>query len=232
MDNVQEEESLIELANTHIEDLLNGSMIDLNLYLTFLAACVAVVIIPGPTVTVIIANSLRSGAHAGLAIIAGTQVGLALTLLILAFGLSAVISIVGEAFIWIKLIGAAYLIWLGVSLWRAGGSFGKVESAREKTTFKKMFLQGFFVILANPKALFFFGVFIPQFIDPTKDPMLQTFILGGTFMLVATVLDGGYAFLAGGAGQLLTNTRIKLLQRISGSILILGGVWMAMQKRA
>lgn len=207
-------------------------MIDLNVYLTFLAACIAVVIVPGPTVTVIIANSLRSGASAGFAIVAGTQLGLALTLLVLAFGLSAVIAIVGEAFIWIKLIGAAYLVWLGIALWRAGGQFGKVELAPEKTTFKKMFLQGFFVILANPKALFFFGVFIPQFIDPAKNPILQTFILGGTFMLVATILDAGYALLAGGAGQMLTKTRIKVVQRVSGSLLILGGIWMAFQKRA
>lgn len=207
-------------------------MIDLNLYLTFLAACVAVVIVPGPTVTVIIANSLRSGTTAGLAIVAGTQLGLWLTLIILAFGLSAVIAVVGEAFIWIKLIGAAYLVWLGISLWRAGGSFGQVESAREITTFSKMFLQGFLVVLANPKSLFFVGVFIPQFVDPQKDPLLQTLILGGTFMGVATIIDSGYAFLAGGAGQMLTKTRIKIVQRISGSLLILGGVWMALQKRA
>lgn len=207
-------------------------MIDGNLYLTFVAACIAVVIVPGPTVTVIIANSMRSGAWAGLANVAGTQLGLALTLLVLAFGLSAVIAFVGEAFIWIKLIGAAYLIWIGISLWRSKKSLGQVESAREKTTFKRMFFQGFLVVLANPKSLFFFGVFIPQFIDPTQDAVMQTLILGGTFMAVATLLDGGYAVLAARAGRLLTAGRIRILERVSGTLLISGGIWMAFQKRA
>lgn len=207
-------------------------MIDANLYLTFVAACIAVVIVPGPTVTVIIANSIRSGPWAGLANVAGTQLGLALTLLVLAFGLSAVIAFVGEAFVWIKLIGAAYLIWLGFSLWRSKGSLANIESARQKTTFKRMFLQGFFVVLANPKSLFFFGVFIPQFIDPTRNAITQTLILGGTFMAVATFLDGMYAVLAGGAGQMLTRARVRMLERVSGTLLIAGGVWMAFQKRS
>ncbi|MCR9235842.1 MAG: LysE family translocator [Alphaproteobacteria bacterium] len=205
---------------------------DGNLYLTFVAACIAVVIVPGPTVTVIIANSMRSGAWAGLANVAGTQLGLALTILVLAFGLSAVIAFVGEAFVWIKLIGAAYLIWLGISLWRSKKSLGQVESAHEKTTFNRMFLQGFLVVLTNPKSLFFFGVFIPQFIDPTRDAVSQTLILGCTFMAVATLLDGAYAILAGRAGRLLTAARIRLLERVSGTLLISGGVWIALQKRA
>nr|WP_306266322.1 LysE family translocator [Pararhizobium sp. IMCC3301] len=207
-------------------------MIDANLYFTFLAACIAVIIIPGPTVTVIIANSMRSGAWAGLANVAGTQLGLALTLIILAFGLSAIIAFVGEAFVWIKLVGAVYLIWLGISLWRAEHGIDRIASAPQKTSFKQMFLQGFFVVLANPKSLFFFGIFIPQFIDPSKDAVMQTLILGATFMIVATILDGSYAVLAGGAGQMLTRTRVRLLQRLSGTMLIAGGIWMALQKRS
>ncbi len=207
-------------------------MIELSVYLTFVAACIAVVIVPGPTVTVIIANSLRSGTAAGMGNVAGTQLGMFVILCILAGGLSTVIEFVGEAFLWIKLIGAAYLIYLGISLWRAGNSHMKVEIAREKTTFKRMFIQGFIVILANPKFLFFFGVFIPQFLNPQGDAVVQTFILGGTFMLVAAVLDAGYALLAGGAGNLLTQTRIRIVQRISGSLLILGGIWMALQRRS
>jgi len=207
-------------------------MIDANLYLSFLAACIALVIVPGPTVTVIVANSMRSGVWAGLANVAGTQLGLALTLLLLAFGLSIVISFVGEAFVWIKLIGAGYLIWLGVCLWRNNPTLEKIESASQKTTFKRMFLQGFFVVLTNPKSLFFFGVFIPQFIDPSRDAILQTLLLGGTFMIVATLLDGTYAVLAGRAGQLLTGARIRLLERLSGTLLISGGIWLALQKRS
>ena len=85
-------------------------MFDLATYLTFLLACVAVVIVPGPTVTVIIANSLRHGSRAGLANVAGTQLGLAVMLVILATGLQLVIEAMGTLFVYVKLIGAAYLI--------------------------------------------------------------------------------------------------------------------------
>lgn len=207
-------------------------MIEADIYITFLVACIAIIIIPGPTVTVIIANSIRSGAKAGLANVAGTQLGLALTMLVLAFGLPVVIAVVGEAFIWLKLVGAAYLVWLGIGLWRNRDSFSGIESIAEKTTFKRMFLQGFFVILTNPKSLLFFGVFIPQFIDPGRNAVWQTLIFGGTFMIVATVLDGAYALLAGGAGRMLTKTRIRVLERMSGTLLISGGIWLALQKRS
>lgn len=207
-------------------------MIEADIYITFLVACIAIIIIPGPTVTVIIANSIRSGAKAGIANVAGTQLGLALTMLVLAFGLPVVIAIVGEAFIWLKLVGAAYLVWLGIGLWRNRDSFSGIESIAEKTTFKRMFMQGFFVILTNPKSLLFFGVFIPQFIDPGRNAVWQTLIFGGTFMIVATVLDGAYALLAGGAGRMLTKTRIRVLERMSGTLLISGGIWLALQKRS
>jgi threonine/homoserine/homoserine lactone efflux protein len=153
-------------------------------------------------------------------------------MLVLAFGLPVVIAVVGEAFIWLKLVGAAYLVWLGIGLWRNRDSFSGIESIAEKTTFKRMFLQGFFVILTNPKSLLFFGVFIPQFIDPGRNAVWQTLIFGGTFMIVATVLDGAYALLAGGAGRMLTKTRIRVLERISGTLLISGGIWLALQKRS
>lgn len=207
-------------------------MTEPSVYLTYIFTCIAVVIVPGPTVTVIIANSVRSGPGAGLANVAGTQLGLAILLAVLALGLSAVVAFVGEAFVWLKLIGAAYLIWLGISLWRAGGDLGDVDSVREKISYKRLFWQGFFVILSNPKGLFFFGALIPQFIDPNGNTLLQTLLLGGTFMVVATVLDAVYAVLAGRAGGMLTRARVRLVQRISGSLLIFGGIWLAFQKRA
>lgn len=85
-------------------------------YLTFVLACVAVVIVPGPTVTVIIANSLRHGSAAGLGNVAGTQVGLAVMLAVLAAGLQVVVEALGVVFEIVKLLGAAYLIYLGAKL--------------------------------------------------------------------------------------------------------------------
>ena len=199
-------------------------------FFAFALACLAIVIVPGPTVTVIIANSLRKGAGAGLMNVLGTQVGLVPMILVVAFGLETVISFMGQAFFWIKLIGAAYLIWLGVKLLLSDGSLG---SAKGKTmSFQGYFWQGFLVIWSNPKALFFFGAFIPQFVDPSSgNAFWQTLLLGTTFIVIATICDGAYALLAGKAGNLLTQSRVRAVEIASGLCLIGGGVWIALAKR-
>src|SRR5438105_13980200 len=90
--------------------------------LAYVAACFAIVIVPGPTVTLIIANSLRHGARAGLFNVAGTQLGLALMIAVLCVGLASIIATMGVWFDWVRLAGAAYLVWLGVKLLRGTGA--------------------------------------------------------------------------------------------------------------
>lgn len=199
-------------------------------YLTFFAACVALVIVPGPTVTVIIANSLRHGVRAGLLNVAGTQAGLTVMLGLLAIGLEAIVASMALLFDVLRIAGALYLVWLGVRLWRSRGALADAEPASARG--HSFFWQGVLVIWSNPKALIFFGAFIPQFVTPTGDILLQTLLLGATFMVVATVLDSGYAVLAGGAGRLLSRRRLLWLERISGSLLIGGGVWLALARRS
>lgn len=203
---------------------------DLNAYLLFALACFVIIIVPGPTVTVIIANSLRGGARAGLLNVAGTQLGLVPMILVVAFGLEAVVSFMADWFFWVKLAGAAYLIWIGFNLLRSDGKLTDVDKVKPPRI--GYFWQGFLVILSNPKALLFFGAFIPQFIDPAGDAFTQTILCGLIFMGVATVFDGLYALLAGKAGSLLTKNRVRLVERVSGSLLIGGGLWMAMLRKA
>ncbi len=204
-------------------------MIPLSTYLAYVAACIAVVIVPGPTVTVIIANSLKHGSRAGLLNVAGTQLGLAIMLTVLAGGLATIVAHAGQIFDVLRLLGAAYLVWLGLKLWRSDGNLGEaMDGTRPGGSF---FWQGFLVILSNPKALLFFGAFIPQFVDPRGEPLLQTLLLGTTFMVVATLLDGAYAIAAGRAGGLLSRGNIRAVERISGTILIGGGLWLALQRR-
>ena len=165
--------------------------------------------------------------------VAGTQAGLAIIIGVLAAGLQTVVAFVGEAFFYMKLVGAMYLIWLGIQLWRANGSLADAdEEKRPAKSLNGYFWQGFFVIWSNPKALLFFGAFIPQFIDPSGSLAFQTLVLGGIFMLCATIFDGLYAIAAGSAGGWLSRNRIRLVERVSGSLLIGGGVWMLFSGRA
>ncbi|MGH8668753.1 MAG: LysE family translocator [Burkholderiales bacterium] len=199
----------------------------LELYLAYVVACVLIAVIPGPTVTVIVANSLKHGTRAGLLNVAGTQLGLAVMMITLVVGLSSVIAAMGWLFDWLRWAGAAYLVWLGWKLLRNPGNID-THVALPRGGF---LLQGFLVLMANPKALLWFGAFIPQFVDPSGDYVGQIVLLGVTAMLVALVSDGGYAVLTGRAGNFLSRKRVKLVSRLSGGCLIGGGIWLALTRR-
>jgi threonine/homoserine/homoserine lactone efflux protein len=197
----------------------------IELYLTYLAACFVITIIPGPTVTLIVANSLTHGTRAGLLNVAGTQLGLGLMMLVLVVGLSSIIATMGVWFDWLRLAGAAYLVWIGWKLIRSSGPFAQPASTPAPRG--GFFLQGFLVLLGNPKALLWFGAFIPQFVDPSGNYVGQVVLLGLTAMASAAISDGGYAILAGRAGKLLSRRRVQTVSRIGGLCLIGGGAWLA-----
>ncbi len=200
----------------------------LELWVTYLIACIAIVIVPGPAVSLIVANSVRYGQRAGLANVAGIQLGTTLALTVLVVGLASVMSFVSQWFEWLRLAGAAYLVWLGFKLLRSNG---QLAAAQAKPTNSGFFTQGFLVSVTNPKMLLFFGAFIPQFVDPATDPVYQLVVLGLTFIVVATLLDSGYAILVGNVRNWLSQTRVRFLERVSGIILIGGGIWLALARR-
>ena len=200
-------------------------------YIAYVLACVVLSIVPGPNVTIIVANSLRGGTRAGMASVAGTQLGVFLALLVLGAGLQVIIQSAGIAFEIIRLIGAAYLVWLGIKLLLSSGKLQFNEASGERQPTSAYFWQGCLVFLSNPKALVFFGAFIPQFIDPAADAFSQVVLLGATFMLVTSTLDSGYAVAAGKAGQWLSRSRVRMLERFSGCCMIAGGLWLALARR-
>lgn len=199
-----------------------------ELYAAYLLACLIIILVPGPNVTLIIANSIRHGARAGLANVVGTQAGLTIMIAIVGVGLTSLMEGIGHWFEWVRLLGAAYLIWIGVQMFRSKGVLNPDGTARRPRG--GFFLQGLVVALSNPKTLIFFGAFFPQFIDPAGNHAVQIIIMGATAMVCAAVSDSAYALAAGRAGRLLSARRVKLLSRISGSFLVGGGVWLATSK--
>jgi homoserine/homoserine lactone efflux protein len=200
----------------------------LEVYLAYVVACAVITLIPGPTVTVIVANSLAHGTRAGLLNVAGTQLGLALMMGILVVGLSSVIAAMGWLFDGLRIAGAIYLAWLGWKLLRSPDALGEASGAA--TPRGGFVLQGFVVLMSNPKALLWFGAFIPQFVDPTGNYVGQIALLGATAMAVALLSDGAYAVLTGRAGVLMQKSRVRLVSRIGGTLLIGGGVWLALTR--
>ena len=198
-----------------------------EMFLAYVLACILIAVVPGPTVTVIVANSLAHGTRAGLLNVAGTQLGLGLMMAILIVGLSSVIAAMSWLFDWLRIAGAVYLVYLGYRLLRAPDAIAEARASAPRGGF---FLQGFLVMMSNPKALFWFGAFIPQFVDPQGNYVAQIAFLGVTAMVVALLSDGAYAVLTGRAGALLSRKRVRLVSRLSGGFLIGGGVWLALRK--
>jgi homoserine/homoserine lactone efflux protein len=199
-----------------------------ELYLAYLIACVVIIIVPGPTVTLIIANSLSHGVRAGLLNVAGTQIGIALMIALVGLGLASLIEALGWWWEVVRLAGAAYLIWLGIKLFRGTGGLG--EATRSPAPRGGFFLQGFLVAVSNPKTLVFFGAFLPQFIDPAGSYFEQLLIMGVTAIVVAAISDATYAILIGGAGRRISQRQVKWISRTSGGLLIGGGVWLALTR--
>jgi threonine/homoserine/homoserine lactone efflux protein len=174
-----------------------------------------------------VASSLRHGLRAGLLNVFGTIVGVAFVFAIVGIGLASAIAAAGQWFEWIRFAGALYLVWIGVQMILSGG---KDERLAVRVPRGGFFLQGLLVAISNPKTLFFFGAFIPQFIDPAGNHLLQILIMGLTAMAFGALSDSFYALLAAKAGRALSAKRFGLLSRIGGCFLIGGGLWLAFSR--
>jgi len=144
-------------------------------------------------------------------------------------GATAVLAFLAASFDWLRWLGVAYLVWLGVTIWRApavdlAGTKPQARSAR------LIFARGFLVGLTNPKTLLFYGAFFPQFITPGPTAADQLLLLAVTFLVVAVVLDSAWALLAGRLRALLV-THVRLRNRLTGGLLMGAGVGLALARR-
>lgn len=206
-------------------------MIDTAILLPYVLTCLLFSLVPGPSVSVVVANSLAAGTRAGFLTLLGTELSMLSMVTVVAFGLEMVLALVSWAFEVIKLVGAAYLIWIGWKMFTASGRF-VLASGGGRGVAGRYVWQGAMVNWANPKTLLFLSAFLPQFIDPARPAFWQIMLLGLIVMAVATATDTLYALAAGRARHALTETRVRLLNRASGLVLMAGGVWLALQKRA
>ncbi|HLJ21283.1 MAG TPA: LysE family translocator [Stellaceae bacterium] len=203
---------------------------DLNLYLAFVLATSILILIPGPNVSLIVANSVAYGTRYGLLTVAGTSSAVLVQVTITALGMTAVLGTLAYWFEWVRWIGVAYLVYIGLKQWLAD----PVDLTRTKPQPKSVrviYLRGLLVSLSNPKTLLFFGAFFPQFISMDRDPQAQVLLLCATFLVIGTLLDGAWAVLAGHVRGFL-GSRGRLRNRLSGGLLIGAGVGLALARRS
>ena len=188
-------------------------------------ACFIVVIVPGPTVTLIIANALSFGTKAGVLNVAGTQLGLILMIGLLAVAFQIITQQLQWFLIIVRYLGAVYLVWLGYKIFTSRSLVQKTMNKKHSNS--KFVLQGFVVIWSNPKAFLFLGAFIPQFLDLNQINGFKIIYLGLLFMLIGSIFDSAYAIVFGKFRTLVSTNYLHLLNRIGGCLLALLGVWLA-----
>ena len=191
--------------------------------LYFIIASFLVVIVPGPTVSLIIANSLKFGVKAGLLNVLGTQIGVLILIFLLALGFEFISPFVDKIIKIVRILGAIYLIILGIITFNSKINLNNNQSEKYN---KRFIFQGFIVILTNPKIFLFLGSFLPQFISLQHSISFQIIYYGLLFILVATIFDSCYALIFGKFRDIVVNKYLKILNLIGSSILVLVGVWL------
>ena len=209
---------------------------DINVWLAFLAASVAITLSPGSGAVLSMSHGLAYGVRHTGATIMGLQVGVACTLLIAGGGVGALLMASATAFTVVKVLGAAYLVWLGIKQWRTpvsedaapgvAGPQSTLPSVRER------FMLGLLTNMTNPKGIVFMVAALPQFIDPQRPVGLQLLVLTVTFVAVDSLVMLGYAFLASRAQRWLASARSRRAQnRVFGAVLMGMGASLLMVKR-
>jgi threonine/homoserine/homoserine lactone efflux protein len=165
----------------------------------FLTTTLVLLVIPGPAVLYIVAQSVEHGRRAGLTAVGGIHVGSLVHVFAATVGLSALLVSSAVAFSAVKVVGAIYLIFLGVQR-LLGRDSGNGVSAGNERNLGKIFRQGIVVNVLNPKTALFFFAFLPQFVDPSRSAAPQIAVLGLLWVLVGLCSDGLYAVLSGTVG--------------------------------
>ena len=196
--------------------------------IALIAATIVLILIPGPNVALIVANSLRHGMRIGVITSLGTTVGIAMQLLIVVLGMAALIEIVADALTWIKWIGVAYLLYIGVRTWREPASDLSDIKAQSQT---RAFWRGVLFAVINPKTLLFNAAFLPQFVGSSSDAGSQLLLLAGIFMTVIIIGDALWAVFAAAARGWLGRFG-RLHNKISGGFLLGAGLGLALSRRS
>lgn len=203
----------------------------LSVWLTFVAACIVFSISPGAGTVATISHSLSGGFKQACKNIAGLQLALVTHLLIVSIGLGALLASSAIAFTVVKYLGAAYLLYLGMSKFfeKSVALTGKDVAVKSSSQLIK---QGFIVNLMNPKSIIFLAAFLPQFVNPTQDMTGQYLLLGVTVVMIDCAVMFSYATLASAVKPWLGKAKFVALQnRIFGSLFVMMGIALARIER-
>lgn len=204
----------------------------LELWFAFSLASIVLLVVPGPTVMLVVSYALGHGKRSAWATVPGVMLGDLTALTVSLAGAGAVLAASATLFTVLKYMGAAYLVWLGIKLWRAEPKLEMPQDAGSRKDARSMFWSAYIVTALNPKGIIFFIAFLPQFVSPAQPVVPQLVILGATFLALATT---SVAVWATAAGEMRARFRkpgtLKLVNRFGGGFMICAGFLTAAARR-
>jgi len=207
--------------------------VSLDLWLAFAAASAILLAVPGPTILLVISYALSHGRRAALSTVAGVGLGDFTAMTASLLGLGLVLATSALLFTVLKWLGAVYLIWLGVKMWRRPVA-AHDDQAEPVAGFEsgRVFRQTFLVTALNPKSLTFFVAFLPQFLDASRALLPQMALMEVTFLTLAVLNAAAYAMLASSARSAVRHTNVqRTINRLGGSLLVGAGLLTASLRR-
>jgi homoserine/homoserine lactone efflux protein len=199
-----------------------------NVYIAFIGISIGVLVFPGPSILLIIANSLQRGTVTGLYTVAGGIVAMLVQLAVALAGLTSLASAFDAGFDYVRWAGAVYLLYLGVQRWR-GITQDVVVRSRASRNYRSVLIEGFIVALTNPGTMLFFVAFFPQFLNREAAAGSQLLLMAATFMVLTLVVDSSYAVLSARIGRRLHDPRrVTARNRVSGVLLVVAAVALAL----
>lgn len=198
--------------------------------MAFIAVSTAVIVVPGPSVLLIVANALRAGIRAGFATVAGTSLAMAIQIGVAVAGLTTLVTLLAAGQAVLRWLGVAVLAYLGGrQLWNPTAVAAAATAGPRRDG--SAFAQGFLVSLTNPTTLVFFVAFFPQFLSGDAAALAQFALMGGSFWVLALAFDIAYAALAARIGQAMHEPRWAVLRnRVSGAILLAAALGLALAR--
>lgn len=201
-------------------------------WIAFVLAATIILVIPGPTIILVVSQAITNGRRSVIPLATGVLLGDFTAMAFSLLGLGAILSASAALFVSLKWIGAIYLIYLGVKLWRSHSADTSVAYSEKGNSARSLFKNAFIVTALNPKSIAFFVAFLPQFVTPQESTVTQLSILGATFLFLGTINAALYAIFAGQLSDTLKkNTVHKWLNRCGGSALIGAGLFTAAMQR-
>lgn len=202
-----------------------------EVWFAFALTAAAVIAIPGPTTLMVMGHTVSNGWRIGTLSLIGVTLGDVCAIILSVLGFSALLATSAMAFTALKWIGAAYLVWLGIQLWRAP-PMELTPTHERRTGAGGAIAQTFVVTLLNPKGILFFAAFLPQFIDPARPLWPQVIVLMLTFDLLAAIIQGLYIYAISRARTRIASPRaLKMTNRTGGAMLVGAGLLTATLKR-